>query len=159
VSGGIFNPVAAGIEKNRLYAYLETNGTLFKQLDAVIKWIDVIAMDLKLSSSTGDKTFWREHRQFLKAAFSSNKTMQLFVKVIVTASTKKDDFKKAVKLVKSVESKEKSGIPFMIQPVWPTDKVKKQVSLKRLLEFEFLAGRDLSDVRIIPQIHKVLGCR
>ena len=48
--------------------YLDTNGTLPEALAEIIKDIDIIAMDIKLPSSTRQKAFWAEHKEFLKIA-------------------------------------------------------------------------------------------
>lgn len=47
--------------------FLETNGTLVKQLAQVIDEIDIISMDMKLPSDIG-KAYWQEHEEFLKLA-------------------------------------------------------------------------------------------
>ena len=139
--------------------YLETNGTLVRSLARVIKWIDVIAMDLKLPTSTGQKGCWTKHSQFLQTIFAFRRKIEVFVKVVVSSKTSEDDFKRAVNLIK----KNEQGIrtPFIIQPVcWGTGKkMKIKISLKKLLEFESLAGSSLTDVRVIPQTHKILGFR
>ena len=56
------------LKKNNFSTYLETNGTLFGNLREVINFIDIIAMDIKLPSSTGKWDFWNEHAEFLKIA-------------------------------------------------------------------------------------------
>ncbi|MDO8580709.1 MAG: 7-carboxy-7-deazaguanine synthase QueE, partial [Candidatus Omnitrophota bacterium] len=48
--------------------YLETNGILPEALQQVISGIDVVAMDIKLPSSTGCQSYWPEHEAFLKIA-------------------------------------------------------------------------------------------
>jgi len=63
------------LKKDGKIVYLETNGSLYQNLTRVIDNIDIIAMDFKLSSSTGMKDFWFEHREFLKVA----KTREVFV--------------------------------------------------------------------------------
>ena len=55
-------------QKCGLRNYLETNGTLPDELKEVIDYVDIVAMDLKLPSSTGLCGFWGEHRRFLELA-------------------------------------------------------------------------------------------
>ena len=50
--------------------YLDTNGTLPDALAEIIKDIDIIAMDIKLPSSTQQQAFWAEHKEFLKIAIA-----------------------------------------------------------------------------------------
>src|SRR5262249_16392481 len=53
-------------KKNKMHTYLDTNGTLPAELKKVIDGVDIIAMDIKLPSSTKEKPFWKEHEDFLK---------------------------------------------------------------------------------------------
>ena len=71
------------IKERGLLTYLETNGTLPRELAQIIKWCDIIAMDMKPSSSTGDRNFYKEHEEFLKIAVQK----EVFVKVVVTPET------------------------------------------------------------------------
>ena len=58
-----------GLTKKQGYInYLETNGTLSDALNEVIEYLDIVAMDLKLPSSTGLEYFWEAHSKFLKIA-------------------------------------------------------------------------------------------
>ena len=42
--------------------YLETNGTLHFELEELIDYIDIVAMDVKLPSSSGMGNLWHQHR-------------------------------------------------------------------------------------------------
>ncbi len=131
--------------------YLETNGTLPAQLRDVIRWVDVVAMDLKPTSSTGDKEYGREHWEFLKIALEK----ELFVKVVVTPSTTFEDIRACAYLVKSVSGR----IPFIFQPV--SEPFGINMEALKLIETSFFAEakKHLFDVRVIPQMHKIWGVR
>ncbi|MCX5680766.1 MAG: 7-carboxy-7-deazaguanine synthase QueE [Candidatus Omnitrophica bacterium] len=43
------------LKKQGMKTYLETNGVLFENLKEVIKHVDIVAMDMKLPSATGQK--------------------------------------------------------------------------------------------------------
>ncbi|OGW81338.1 MAG: hypothetical protein A3C47_06700 [Omnitrophica bacterium RIFCSPHIGHO2_02_FULL_51_18] len=131
--------------------YLETNGTLPKELAQVIKWCDIIAMDMKPASSTGDRPFEKEHEAFLKTAIQKD----VFVKVVVTPETKVDQMQRIVQIVKNINPK----IPFIFQPL--SDPLGISVQSLKLIEQEFfsLAKEFLHDVRVIPQMHKIWGVR
>jgi organic radical activating enzyme len=132
--------------------YLETNGTLPAELAKVIGLVDLISMDLKLPSSTGAGVFWDEHFDFLKMA--SDK--KIFVKAVVTESTTRDDIEMAASLVKKV----KPEIPFILQPATPVRDSDKPVDGSRLLGFlEIGLKHKLDAVRIIPQVHGLLGVK
>lgn len=133
-----------------LETYLETNGTLHGALNKVMGMVDIIAMDVKLPSSTKDRPFWNEHEKFLKIA----RDRDVFIKVVVTGSTKKDEFEQAVRIVHGVDP----AIPLVIQPLTPCNGVRK-VSLVKLDNFYNYGSSMLKDVRIIPQVHKIIGYR
>lgn len=128
-------------------AYLETNGTLPDNLREVIEYVDIIAMDFKLPSSTGDKDCWREHKEFLNIAKEKN----CFVKAVITSETNEADIKKAIDIVHDMDR----NILLVLQPVWPVRDV-KEANKRRLFDYLFLAEKRLRNVRIMPQMHKIL---
>jgi len=138
-----------GIVKHRGYTtYLETNGTPFEELKSVLDDIDTIAMDFKLPSSTGLHGLWDEHKRFLEAALKKD----VFVKMVICHSTIKDDLDKAIGIISSFNS----NIPVVLQPNFhETDRS----LLKKIFEFQESAQDSLNDVRVIPQIHKILGIK
>ena len=130
--------------------YLETNGTLHEELPKIIDFLDIIAMDIKLPSSAGERPLWEEHEKFLKIA----KRKQVFVKTVITSSTSADDIMRA----KDIISAESADIPLILQPVTPERKEKKaqEVTLRK---FRDLAGKHLKKVEIMPQRHKEMGIK
>ncbi len=138
-----------------LKTYLETNGTLPNALNKIVEMVDIIAMDIKLPSSTQDMPFWDEHKEFLNIAIRFKKRRrEVFTKVVVTGDTREDEFKKAVNIVGDIDSM----IPLVIQPVTPCKGVRK-ASIKMLDRFDSHASSKLKDVRIIPQVHKIMRWR
>jgi len=128
--------------------YLETNGILHNELESVVDLVDTVAMDIKLPSSAGTRAYWQEHKNFLEAG----KAREIFVKIVVCFSTQKDDLEKAIELVRGVSSK----IPVVLQP--NTFELTRDL-WERAVEFQRIALESLEDVRIVPQIHKLLGRR
>ena len=131
-----------------LKSYLETNGTLPSALADVINGMDIIAMDIKLPSSTKAKAFWQEHEDFLHIA----KNKEVFIKTVITNDTDAFDVRRAVDLVARVNA----NIPFILQPNY--FEMKEGVVAK----CEGLAkecAKTLKDVRILPQIHKFMKLR
>lgn len=128
--------------------YLDTNGTLPEALDDIIKVVDIIAMDIKLPSSTKQKPYWSEHREFLKIAHRR----EVFVKAVISMDTHFSDVLKAVKLVASVDPK----ILFILQPNHVD--MKKGV-IDECVGYQKLCAKILKDVRILPQVHKFMKLR
>ena len=139
------------LKKRGFMTYLETNGTLPGALASVIEHCDIVAMDMKPPSSTGDRAFWDEHEAFLK--ISSQK--DVFVKVVVTPETKGEEIRICAEIV--ARSNPKSS--FIFQPL--SDPFGINSRSLELIEKEFLsiARAHLDDVRVIPQMHKIWGVR
>lgn len=127
--------------------YLETNGTLPDELAAVLPHVAIVAMDIKLPS-TGGRAWWDEHSRFLRLAVSRD----LFVKVVLTAATADDEFRRAMALVAAVDRR----IPVVLQPVSPIGKV-AGIAPGAVLKLLAAALDMLDDVRVIPQTHKMMG--
>lgn len=145
----VFLPI---LKKNGFLSYLETNGTLPDELEKIIEFTDIVAMDFKLPSSTGGREYWKEHLEFLKIAVRK----KVFVKAVVTTDTNKDDIEKASSLIRQV----KRSIPFIIQPATPVKKSDNKVGENRLLEFLDIASKnEIENSRVLPQLHKMLGIK
>jgi len=132
--------------KKRFRTYLETNGTLHKELEEIIDSIDIISMDIKLPDTSGIEPKWEEHYLFLKAA----KKRRVFVKVVVSSDTTSGEFVKALEMISKLDK----DIPLVIQPVVPNDSSVKSPTEIQVLDFQRFATEFLSQVRVIPQCHK-----
>lgn len=140
------------MKEEGLRSYLETNGTLPEKLAMVIDLVDIIAMDFKLPSSTGERAFWDEHYEFLKIASSK----KVFVKLVVTPNTTAEDIRMSVELVKSVDE----SIPLILQPATVTNPLENRIDNQTIMSFvKICSANKLDDVRVIPQVHKILGIK
>ena len=139
------------LKKAGFNIYLETNGTLTKELKRIIAHVDIIAMDIKLPSSTGIPPLWEKHMEFLHAARKKN----IFIKAVVTENTSRSDIIKARDIVEKVDR----DIPFVLQPASTALRGDFAVSKEKIFDHYRISGEKLADVRIIPQVHKLMGIR
>ena len=105
-------------------------------------------MDFKLPSSTKCGSFWEEHRRFLEIALRK----EVFVKAIITKDTVCEDIEKAVGLISDFGSK----ILLVLQPDF---RQMDEGVISRCQEYRNYCLKYLSDVRVIPQLHKMAGLR
>jgi organic radical activating enzyme len=136
------------LKKADMPAHLETNGILPDELGAVISQLDVVSMDLKLPSSTQCRPYWEEHRKFLKIA----RQKDVFVKAVISLKTREEDIEQSVTLVRDVDP----DILFILQP--NTFDLGNGV-MNLCQKFETICSRQLTNVRILPQIHKIMKVR
>ncbi|MFH0888189.1 MAG: 7-carboxy-7-deazaguanine synthase QueE [Planctomycetota bacterium] len=159
---------------------LETNGTLPKQLKEVLNLIDIISMDIKIASDVINppQKLWQSTEKFLRISIRNQQT---YIKIIITGSGGLKDFRKASQIIGSVNK----HIPIILQPVSsvgggsPPDRSRagasgtglrekgcirqitgqqkvKIPSLKKLIKVYKIFSETVSDVRIIPQIHRLM---
>lgn len=125
-----------------LPVYLETNATLAGELGEVIDYIDYVSADIKLPSSTGKESYWREHDEFFAKAVHK----ELFAKVVFDNNITEEEITNSCKLCA------KYGIELILQPKTGGDKVVIENILEKFLE-------KYKKVRLIPQVHKYLEVR
>jgi len=128
---------------------LETNGTLPERLLSVLPWVDLVSMDIKLPSNSGQASLWETHAQFLR-----NAAGKLYVKIPVDGGTDPEEVRCAVAMTASSDP----GATLFLQPI-TTPEGRTTIDLGRLEVFFVLARRHLKDVRVLPQLHKVLGVK
>ena len=134
-------------KKDYIKIYLDTNGVCADALSEIIEYLDIIAMDFKLPSSTHYKALWTEHRKFLKVATQKD----VFVKVVVCYDTIDEEIYKTAYEIKEVDA----NIPLVLQP--EGSQMQDEDFLDRLDELRANLKNYLKDVRIVPQMHKLLG--
>ena len=106
-------------------------------------------MDIKLPSSADIPPLWEKHIEFLEVA----RKRSLFVKVVITNNTSKDDIIKAGEIIEDFDNK----MLFVLQPASPTEKGDFTVEKEKILGYRELLEEKLRNVRIIPQVHKFTG--
>ena len=135
-------------KKAGIVNYLETNGALPNELKEVIDLVDIIAMDLKLPSSTGTGELWDRHRKFLKVALRK----EVFLKAVISLSTEDEDINKSLDLIK--DSKKRMAL--VLQPNSYENNAELQKKMERFRQMCIKAN---IAAWIIPQVHKTLGIK
>jgi organic radical activating enzyme len=128
--------------------YLETNGILHSALKDVIDYVDIIAMDIKLPSSTGLKDFWQHHRKFLEIASQK----ETFVKMVICNSTDEQDIKESLKLINEVDK-------FLILVLQPNSFEDYAQMRDKLEHFKEIAMHHEITACVIQQLHKKIGLK
>jgi 7-carboxy-7-deazaguanine synthase len=129
--------------------HLETNGTMHLALGRVKKHLDYISMDMKLPSTAGcTGQLWDIHALFLHEAQGCN----VSVKVVIGDSTNEDELNKVCDIVSRVDR----ATPLFLQPLTLPDG-RIGIKVPHLLRLQELASSRLPNVRVIPQMHKLLG--
>ena len=127
--------------------YLETNATLYKNLEKIVKYVDFISADIKLPSCTGLQPQWNNHDEFFRIA----SLKQLFAKIVFDNRISDEEIEKSLGLAK------KYDIELILQPKMNGDilGVEKEF-IEKMLD-KFLERH--TKTRVIPQVHKFLNVR
>jgi organic radical activating enzyme len=129
--------------------HLETNGTMHVALEQVIEHLDYVSMDMKLPSTSGcTEHLWGLHRDFLRAAVTAIAS----VKIVVGNDSSMDEIHQVCDIITSVDP----ATPLFLQPLSYADGG-IGIRVAHLLRLQEAASARLQDVRVIPQMHRMLG--
>ncbi|MGC9003381.1 MAG: 7-carboxy-7-deazaguanine synthase QueE [bacterium] len=128
---------------------LETNGTLPNELERIINWIDIISMDYKLPSTMGGKDYSQLHKEFIRLG----KEKEMFVKLVITSQVGIAELERALLFIR-----EEGDFPIVLQPVSPIDGIEPP-SETVLLKMQELAKDIFPRVKVLPQMHKIMGAK
>ena len=121
--------------------YLETNGTLYDELNRIIDYVDIVAMDIKVKSATNQDNRFIDNEKFLKIASKKEN----FVKVVFDNNIKDDEIENICNISKKYNS------TIILQPKMPLD---KDIELINIFNKFY---KNYSSIRLIPQVHKFLN--
>ncbi len=129
--------------KNKLNKkiYLETNGTLYGNLEEIIEYVDIVSMDIKLKSATGEENKFKDNEAFLKIANQK----ETFIKVVFDKNITKNEITSVIRLAKL------NNNFIILQPKMPMD---NDVDIIKI--FDEFYGK-YKNIRLIPQVHKFLN--
>lgn len=128
--------------------YLETNGTLAGELEKVIDYLDIVAMDLKLPSSTEMGSLWGFHNRFLKVAAKK----EVFLKTIICESTAEEDLIEALWLIRQFNQ-------HLILVLQPNSYEDNGLMKEKIENFRYIGERADITTCVIPQVHRIIGIK
>jgi pyruvate-formate lyase-activating enzyme len=130
---------------------LETAGIMPERLARVLPWIAIVSLDVKCPSNTGERARWDEHDACLRAAVATRR--DVYVKMPVDEDTSPEEVARGARLVADVDPR----VPLFLTPLTLPAEPTLTIGAAGLERFHALASRHHPDVRILPQLHKVLG--
>jgi organic radical activating enzyme len=136
------------LHKIGLKNYLETNGTLPAALARILDDVDIVASDVKLPSATGQRGRFQINRRFLRIAAKRG----CIVKVVVASRSTEGELRRVGQMVRETNPE---GI-VILQPVTRA-RGASPPSPAQMLEFQRIVKEYVSAVRVIPQVHKLIG--
>ncbi|MCB1214594.1 MAG: 7-carboxy-7-deazaguanine synthase QueE [Deltaproteobacteria bacterium] len=128
---------------------LETAGTLPKDLEKIIHMIDVVSMDIKLSSVTGMRSYLKEHLDFIKVVGNQ----ELYLKVVVSQETDEEEWRQTLETLAPLCQE----TLWILQPLTPRLDGALPISVKKLAHLKAMAESYLKQVQVIPQAHPQWG--
>ena len=147
--------LAEHVRSKGVYTYLESSCFDAKRFAFVLPHIDIAKIEFK----TSDSEFVKQHKhkemveqavRCLKLAEASGKTT--YIKLVVSSRTKIDEVGElAATVFDAVPKDAVSG--FVIQPVYG----KEEPPLEHLLDMYDVVRPLYADVRVVPQLHKMIG--
>ncbi len=123
--------------------HLETNGTLYEEMESINDIVDFVSMDIKLPSSSGH-VLWDEHVKFANVV--KNKKGQF--KVVFDDNITDDEVEKIREITNIIPS-----WSIIFQPVYGSENTVIEVIYKVISMFS------IDRLRFIPQIHKILNIK
>jgi len=127
--------------------YLETSGTQPEKLQSVLPWVDIIAMDIKLPSTTGQPLLLDAHRSF----YELGRSKDLFIKLVVSTQTPLSELDAVFDIVTQ------RNTPIILQPMTSLDTGRVSIDQTHLFAMQAKLAQTFLDVRVIPQSHKMLS--
>ncbi|MBN2070418.1 MAG: 7-carboxy-7-deazaguanine synthase QueE [Candidatus Krumholzibacteriota bacterium] len=134
--------------KSDLPVYLETNGLPEQAARVIAPLVDLVSLDIKLPSLCGGGDLFPVYERVLPV-FA---TARMFCKIVITDSLDINEFTAAVRIVSGFDR----GTPLVIQPATPSAGARPPLP-GMIIDCHEKASAFLSDVRVIPQCHHILG--
>jgi 7-carboxy-7-deazaguanine synthase len=135
--------------------YLETGGHRPQQLIQVLPYLDLVGMDIKLPSVSGE-THWEQHQEFLRSCRAAG--VEVFVKTIVSQTTDPNELRQAAQLIAEIDDRTIVFLQPMTALAAPHTDLNLTAPLpEQVLTWQALMKEYLPHIRVIPQTHKMIG--
>mgnify|MGYP000468786239 FL=1 len=147
--------LAKHIQDKKIPTYLESSCFDIDRFNHVLPFIDIVKIEFKTKDSdfVDSKHYEKligHTMKCLESSVSAKKTT--YIKVVVSAKTKPDDFSQLVKQIFEIISKDKID-GFIIQPTYGV----AEPSLDLLLSLYDIVFPHYNEVKVVPQLHKFIG--
>lgn len=125
--------------------FLETNGTLTEELSQTIELWDIVSMDIKLPVRPSSRQFAR-----ILSARQRSDALECYAKIVISPETERDW------VIDSVSLASDNDLPVILQPLTDDSIGGSNQSLEHLWNAMSIAEEISNNVRIIPQMHKLM---
>ena len=130
---------------------LETAGIFPQRLARLLPFVAIVSLDFKCPSNTGERARWDEHEGCLAAAVAAGR--DVYVKMPVDADTDPEEVAHGARLA----ARAGRPVPLLLTPLTTPDGSRMLIDAGGLERLHAVASREHDDVRILPQLHKVLS--
>ena len=130
---------------------LETAGIWPQRLARLLPLVSIVSLDMKCPSNTGERARWDEHEGCLAAAVAAG--VDVYVKMPVDAGTSVDEVAHGARLLARLAP----AVPLLLTPLTAPTGTCMLIDAAGLEHLHAAASRVHADVRVLPQMHKVLA--
>ena len=147
--------LAKYVQRKNIPTYLESSCFDAKKFGQILPYIDFIKIELKTQDSEfvdakHYSTLIENALLCLESAIKSKKST--YIKIVVSAKTELESFESLVRQIfKVADPKDLKG--FIIQPTYGI----AEPTLQKLLSFYDAVYSYYTEVRVVPQLHKLIG--
>lgn len=130
---------------------LETAGVMPERLGRVLPWVAILSLDFKCPSNTGEGARWAEHEACLEAGMRAG--CEVYVKMPVDETTSAEEVARGAALVARLGP----AVPLFLTPITEPGGAGLLIGAASVARLHAAASAAHGDVRVLPQLHKVLG--
>ena len=147
--------LAKHIQNKKIPTYLESSCFDIDRFNHVLPFIDIVKIEFKTKDSdfVDSKHYEKLIDHTMKCLKSSIQAKKItYIKIVVSAKTKLDEFKELINQIFKIVSKDDID-GFIIQPTYGIS----EPSLELLLNLYDIVYPYYIDVKVVPQLHKFIG--